>query len=593
MAKHVLMLVLVFSCMGVGFAGTGKDKKSVLQPMKVDVEQPMTIAPATVSGGEPPRTASITWVAVDTMANAFGPASRGVKPMAYDSASNVAALIHRGAAPYARSSGELWYNVSRNAGLTWRRAGALNTGVALLSRYPSCAIANPTNSSDTSDVLFIYAAPQLLASGTAFGNAMYGVDFPIGADQAIAFETSGDQSFWSNLSIWSGGVDLNWVVYRRGTVIHDDLYRFHTTTSFTSIIEGRPANWDSAQFNAQFGLDIGGTYMNGIHYFGKWGQWTGDPNIVDNPGYSTSTDGGLTWSPWTRPQPDFRSISGIGGSKDWWSYGGPGAYSFDMAVDANNRVHFFGVIVDTLTQQRDLVEIYQTGSGWASKIVKSNLNTATVLTYASLNQMGNHINAATNVSGSVMALVWLDAPTGGTLPDIWFSWRHINNANWSTPINLTDTPNFAELLLHAAPTLKTNSPTSYTIFLGRSYEAGSTTYPPVDTNPTVFYAGTYTWTLTDVPDDKTHVPTRFALAQNYPNPFNPSTRIAFSVPTGSDVQLSVYNTLGQEVARLVNEYKPTGSYEVEFTNTNLPSGVYFYTLRAGQFSETRKMVLMK
>ncbi len=592
MEKKLLVFVLTVLCSGVVLAGSGKEKK--FQPMKVDVEQ-TTVSPVTVLGGEPPRASSINWVAVDTMQNAFGPASRSLKPIAYDSASNTVAMVHRGRTTYARSSGELWYNISRNAGVSWRRVGALNTGVATLTRYPSCAIANPTNSPDTSSVLFVYAAPQLLPSGSAFGAAMYGVDFPIGADQAIAFETQGDGSFWSNLSIWSvpGGVDLNWVVYRRGTVLHDDLYRWNTTTSFTAINEGRPANWDSAQFNAQFGLDIGGMYRNGKHYFGKWGQWTGDPNIVDNPGYSTSTDGGVTWSTWTRPQPDFRSISGIGGSKDWWSYGGPGAYSFDMLVDASSRVHFFGVIIDTLTLQRDLVEIYETSSGWASKVVKSNLNTTTDFTYGALNQMGNHINASMNVSGSVMALVWLDAPSGSTRPDIWFSWRHINNANWSTPVNLTATPDFAELLLHAAPTLKTNSASSYTMFIGRSYESGSTAYPPVDTNPTVFYVGTHTWTLTNVQDDKTSVPGRFALEQNYPNPFNPSTRISFTIPTSSEVTLSVYNTLGQEVATLMNEYKPAGSYEVEFSASNLTSGVYFYTLRAGQFSETRKMVLMK
>ncbi len=540
--------------------------------------------------------ATLTWIAVDTMANAFGPASRGIKPIAYDSATNIVALIHRAATSYGQSSGELWYNISRDAGATWRRVGALNSGVELLSRYPSCAISNPTNSSDTSTVLFVYAAPQLLAGGAAFGRIMYGVDYPIGANAALAFQSQQpDESFWSNVNIWTANASpvVNWVIYRRGTVVYDDLYRFRTV-DFSTIEQGVPPTWAATNFNNAFGLDIRGQERNGRHYFGKWGQWTGDLNQVDNPGYSVSTDGGATWSAWTRPQPDFRSIPGIGGSKDWWTYGGPGAYSFDMVVDANNRVHFFGVIVDTATLQRDLVEIYETGTGWASKMIKSNLNPATLLTYATLNQMGNHINASTNRGGNVMAVVWLDAAPGDTLPDIWFSWRRIDDASWATARNLTETPGFAELLLHAAPTLKTNSPTSYTMFLGRSYEAGVTTYPPNDVNRTVFYAAAYTFTLTDVPGGKEgNVPQAFVLSQNYPNPFNPATKISFTLPVGSDVTLKVYNMLGQEVATVVNGYRSAGTYEVEFNAAGLASGVYYYTLRAGSFTATRKMLLTK
>ncbi len=547
-----------------------------------------------IPGLDQPTT--LTWIAVDTMQNAFGPASRGIKPIAYDSATNIVALIHRAATSYGQSSGELWYNISRDAGATWRRVGALNSGVELLSRYPSCAISNPTNSSDTSTVLFVYAAPQLLAGGAAFGRIMYGVDFPIGANAALAFQSQQpDESFWSNVNIWTANASpvVNWVIYRRGTVVYDDLYRFRTV-DFSTIEQGVPPTWAATNFNNAFGLDIRGQERNGLHYFGKWGQWTGDLNQVDNPGYSVSTDGGATWSAWTRPLPDFRSIPGIGGSKDWWSYGGPGAYSFDMVVDANNRVHFFGVIVDTATLQRDLVEIYETATGWASKMIKSNLNPSTLLTYATLNQMGNHINASTNRGGNVMAVVWLDAAPGDTLPDIWFSWRRIDDASWATARNLTETPGFAELLLHAAPTLKTNSPTSYTMFLGRSYEAGVTTYPPNDLNPTVFYAAAYTFTLTDVPGGKEgNVPQAFVLSQNYPNPFNPATKISFTLPVGSDVTLKVYNMLGQEVATMVNGYRSAGTYEVEFNAAGLASGVYYYTLRAGSFTATRKMLLTK
>ncbi|MBT8378803.1 MAG: T9SS type A sorting domain-containing protein [Ignavibacteria bacterium] len=87
--------------------------------------------------------------------------------------------------------------------------------------------------------------------------------------------------------------------------------------------------------------------------------------------------------------------------------------------------------------------------------------------------------------------------------------------------------------------------------------------------------------------------TSYQLAQNYPNPFNPSTNIKYTIPSESFVQLKIFDVLGNEVATLVNEDKPAGIYDVEFTNADNPSGVYFYTLTAGDFSQTKKMLLLK
>ena len=88
-------------------------------------------------------------------------------------------------------------------------------------------------------------------------------------------------------------------------------------------------------------------------------------------------------------------------------------------------------------------------------------------------------------------------------------------------------------------------------------------------------------------------PADYALQQNYPNPFNPATTISYSLPLKSQVELVIYNTLGESVMQLVNEEKEAGRYSVEFNATSLPSGIYFYRLQAGSFVETKKMVLMK
>jgi len=105
------------------------------------------------------------------------------------------------------------------------------------------------------------------------------------------------------------------------------------------------------------------------------------------------------------------------------------------------------------------------------------------------------------------------------------------------------------------------------------------------------YDGTFEYS--DIVKIEITEPNKFSLEQNYPNPFNPSTNIKFSVPITGVVKLSIYNTLGKEVAVLVNAMVETGFNEVSFNALNLPSGVYFYRLQAGEFIQTKKMVLMK
>lgn len=88
-------------------------------------------------------------------------------------------------------------------------------------------------------------------------------------------------------------------------------------------------------------------------------------------------------------------------------------------------------------------------------------------------------------------------------------------------------------------------------------------------------------------------PANFSLLQNYPNPFNPSTIISYSLPKATNVKLLVYNAIGQNVKVLENGYKEAGIYNVSFNASELPSGLYFYKIEAGQFSQVRKMMLLK
>lgn len=102
---------------------------------------------------------------------------------------------------------------------------------------------------------------------------------------------------------------------------------------------------------------------------------------------------------------------------------------------------------------------------------------------------------------------------------------------------------------------------------------------------------TYSFMVTGVEDQD--VPVTFALDQNYPNPFNPSTTIKYSVPQVSEVSLKVYDVLGREVATLVDAQQAQGTYQVNFDASNLASGMYIYTIKAGSFVSSKKMLLMK
>lgn len=95
------------------------------------------------------------------------------------------------------------------------------------------------------------------------------------------------------------------------------------------------------------------------------------------------------------------------------------------------------------------------------------------------------------------------------------------------------------------------------------------------------------------PQTNPSVPFEFALRQNYPNPFNPTTTFTFDLPSSSHVALVVYDILGREVARLVNETLPAGKYARTFNASGLASGVYIYRLTAGEYSDTKRMLLLK
>ena len=208
-------------------------------------------------------------------------------------------------------------------------------------------------------------------------------------------------------------------------------------------------------------------------------------------------------------------------------------------------------------------------------------------------------------------------------------WYHpkfeLGFTNWIDKINFDSssgaTPFFTEALTEYVVAVRNESTNFKTAFLTYDYlgsnfrsDTSSVLYPEVTDDPK------YAWGITvsnqaaeflkwaglvlDVEDDDkrtdNNIPIAFSLSQNYPNPFNPETVIRFQLPTNSNVRLTVYDILGQEVATLVNKEFTPGKYEVKLDASDFSSGIYFYQLGAesltntgSNFVQTKKMILLK
>lgn len=186
---------------------------------------------------------------------------------------------------------------------------------------------------------------------------------------------------------------------------------------------------------------------------------------------------------------------------------------------------------------------------------------------------------------------------GFNMNDIYVQYSDNNGATWSAPRNLTNTPNVDEIYPSISPT--GNAPTVISITYQLSECPGSTSFTNT-TTPTCPVWQIYkkfdpvTGAVIGISNVSNEVPNGFSLHQNYPNPFNPNTKIRFSVPKTSNVTLQVYDITGRLVATLAKDQVVTaGVKEVDFSAGNFASGIYFYTLKTGDFSETKKMVLVK
>ena len=212
--------------------------------------------------------------------------------------------------------------------------------------------------------------------------------------------------------------------------------------------------------------------------------------------------------------------------------------------------------------------------------------------------------------GPGLMAVWCQPQESGGVPtiiggfmvnDLWTATSNDGGDTWTAPVKLTNTPTISEVFPTLGKPLETTGNTDeYRYHLVYMEDHVPGTWVGFEENDPGLAQWVYLTDLFNIVDgvvgiaDENVISAKsFALEQNYPNPFNPRTTIEFTLDKKSDVKLTIYNMLGQEVATLVNEVRNAGIYPVIWDASNVASGVYFYKLSAGDLTRTKKMVLLK
>ncbi|HEY5125564.1 MAG TPA: exo-alpha-sialidase [Ignavibacteria bacterium] len=311
--------------------------------------------------------------------------------------------------------------------------------------------------------------------------------------------------------------------------------------------------------------------------------------------YKNSTDGGTTWGTDTRLtnaifESYYPSISASGsvvhvswhdmrdGNREIYykrstdggtSWGSDVRLTNDTAYSYYSSIGVSGSVVHIVWSDfRDSdYEIYYKrstdgGSSWGSD---------TRLT----NALGESGYPSISVSGSFVHIVWHDLRDGNW--EIYYKRSTDGGISWSPDIRLTNEPAY-----QWGPSVTAYGSAVHVVW--RDFRDG---------NDEIYYKRNPTGNITGIENITSEIPKEFKLMQNYPNPFNPTTNVQFSIINVQFVILKVFDILGREVATLVKEQLKPGTYEVSFDGSMLNSGVYFYRLLTPDFSETKRMLMIK
>ncbi len=302
-----------------------------------------------------------------------------------------------------------------------------------------------------------------------------------------------------------------------------------------------------------------------------------------------STNNGASWPAASQMIHEASRIAGADTFQAW--------VGSDIVYRGNNAMVAISELNIGANDPTDGSQIVFWSAATGYRVAASRANTPGVVTAMNRTQVNHSIIGypAIGTSGDTLVIVYNGfrpdtSAVGFNFSDIFVVVSTNGGTNWTAPRNLTNTSNLDERYPSIS---KWNQRGFANITWQEDRQPGAHAFndaAPISRSTLIHYR--WPLVITDVRVG-TELPSAYQLEQNYPNPFNPSTRIAYNIPVGSDVSLKVYNALGQEVATLVNDHRSAGNYEADFSGSTLASGVYYYTLKAGGFAATKKMVLMK
>ena len=472
------------------------------------------------------------------------------------------------------------YIVSSNGGATWTTLGAVSSGAGVSSGY---------------------AAIYLQDDGTAVvGN--HSSEGGLGAHPTIYHDIAPLVGVWSLCD--PGGTSATTRVWLRFCVTSTNKVPFISaynaavdTATWTNVLTVPHADIDNAE---QYSMERAANGTIGIAYI----RSGFNPADAGDIRYITSTDDGVTWSsPTVIYDAPSSPTEFLGGLRD-----------VDLVYTGNTPNVVYGLIWQT-----DAGSYYPGFMGrimfWNPTVNSGNpvlLCDSTMVPYHPLrgantiNDVYPSITRATIGKSSNESILYCTfsvareevSPNPDSTPymDTYFTWSNDHGATWNGYKSLTNLSGpIRDNRYPCLAPISYNDNNFYYANLVNMNDSipGSSVNGAAETLSQFHFIQVKLPSLIGVRNIGSTVPKNFALNQNYPNPFNPTTKISFELPTSQFVTMKVYDVVGREVAVLVNEKLTAGKKEYEFNASNLPSGVYFYTINAGDFKATRKMVLVK
>jgi hypothetical protein len=377
----------------------------------------------------------------------------------------------------------------------------------------------------------------------------------------------------SNLVVWTAGAGavvrkttnagLTWTNANPNPgVINGDVYAIDAFDANTAWVTTSPA----ATFI--YRTTNGGT--NWTQVFTQAGGFIDGLRFVDaNTGFAYGDPVGARWSLW----------KSTNGGANWDS---TGLYVAQNAAEAgwNNAIEIKGNHIWFGTSGTRVYHSSNFGATWTFGATTGEANSYSVsFSDVNLGMMGGTTMQKTIDGGATWAAITV--PGTGNITAL----ASLGNTFWYT----------RGLNVYKTVDAGTTWTTAYTGVTNNLLDLDITTLGCCPVGWAIGAGGVIVGTgfITGTTENNNQTPVQYSLSQNYPNPFNPSTRISFQLPKAGVVNLVVFDLLGREVKSLVSDFRQAGTYSIEFDASNYASGVYFYKLQSGSFTETKKMLLIK